>query len=102
METGTLCDTQLRYQKKPKRSDFQVAAILDTESGVFVKGTVSAKGLRLAKGQPKAPPTIESYAVDSCGTVKGVGYAQKKRYVSLSSGLTSVRVSSYGEPGGAA
>ncbi len=72
------------YVRKPGRIEYKPAAILALDTGLFVKGSLSSKGLRITKGQPKTPPNIDSYTLSRTGRVEGVGYPEHVFYTAIS------------------
>jgi hypothetical protein len=64
----------------PTRNEYKPLAILDMETRRFVKGSINKKGVRIAKAQPKNPPTIDDYALSRLGVVEGVGYPEHVYY----------------------
>jgi len=103
VETGTagaywLCRTAFisKHQTKPMARDYKPAAVINTETGEFVKASITKAGLRLTKSQPKNPPTIDAYELNNCGDV--VGTHPKRTFITLvSSGFSLGGVTYRGE-----
>lgn len=94
-EVAIIGPGDMRYRKKgPMRSDFTTGAILDLKTGLFMKGTISKAGIRVTKGQPKNPPSIDNYTLGVTGAVADVGYRLPDRVrFSNAGGNHSVTVS---------
>ena len=71
---------------------YEVAAILDLETGQFVKGSAkpTKKGwkVKLHKVQKKNPPTILDYEVGYMGVVQDAGYPRRVEYVGENTGYS--------------
>ena len=86
-ETATANRGYARFawkKNRAPRSDMKVAAVLDKETGKFIRARVSKAGIRPGKTQPKNPPTIDSYTLNKAGVVEGVGYPERLRIAFVS------------------
>lgn len=75
--------TAFTTDPEPRAWDYKAAAVLNRETGVFVKARVTKKGVvHLLKEQPKKPPTIDSYQLNRFGDVIGTA-PRRTRVVDL-------------------